>query len=338
MEELKEIALKVAGIQFDLETMSVDESKKALIIGLANDLQVIEQTMLLLAKGDVPQYVNNKAKVFLDPSFSEYAFNVMHSATDEQKRSLTFREIYHFRDDVSIRRFVDDNSFERILYMLARLGSTWTIVVSAEHPTVDVVGKIIDEAKDVIVAKTGESVVKSMKDGKMFVIGSKDVALSCAVAAMGSHSQQYMLNYSLARLNDYLMNMKKETNTEMFKQATKGLDKLADLALGAITNADLIESICGISTYKMMILLAMFRHRDTFLTGQQVAGLIHETARQRPKGAAKVLAWMCDEGLCTWVNGSVHYNKQKIYTILEPGMKKVCTFLEYIVHEKKVYS
>lgn len=275
----------------------------------------------------------SKGNLWIVPVLNEYFFNLMATANDHQKSILNFNELRHFRSPEAIRRFVDNESLDRKMLLIARLGFSFTFTIHDDGFDVPALfDKVKDQARE---AGARVQLIENQVKEKVFVLSSRDLLLSSHMAAQNSQSQVYTLNMQYKALHYDFKTMKADSTASGVTDAIDGFDKQSKVVLEAISVLDEIETLAGVSEYELKILLALYPYRHTFTDIDKVAKLIHVVDRN--KGVAKVAGFLEAKGYIARQPGFAKKNKQRKFMIMEKGINAVAKYLHY-VHNKSLYG
>src|SRR3954463_10777120 len=74
-----------------------------------------------------------------DPEFSEWVFHCMRLSSADQRRQLSANELKHLQDDDTIRRFAENESLDKRLLLMVRLGYSYSIISYPQPVDIDTV-------------------------------------------------------------------------------------------------------------------------------------------------------------------------------------------------------
>lgn len=273
-----------------------------------------------------------KFYLFNDPDFSLYVFHCMHTASQSQRNELDPIEIKHFTNERTMRRFADNESLEKRLLMLSRLGIHFTVTLTADIPGYgELLPKIADQYKK---GADREDLIKAMIAGKTFVISSKEVMLSSQMAAQNSHTNVFVLNYEYRKVNQYLIDFKNDTVNMDFDKGVDGYDKLAKIMLSMWANEDTLEAICGVTEFELRILLALFPLRNTYITLKTITQRINVS--ERSMGVARVCSKLVGKKMIAKSRVTEGRNTDQVYTIMDTGLNTVGKYIRYVFQKASI--
>lgn len=261
------------------------------------------------------------------PAFSEYLYNFMKKTPAERKYDLEPEELRHFRNDESIYRFCHNESLDKRLLMLTRIGGSFCVVVAKEDAEIE---PILDEVPEQYQsAKKRLEIVRQMGEKQVFVISSREELAIAHMAAQNSLTQAYTLNYEFVRLQEKLSHYRTRPFNEEVKDALKGMDDLSKIVLQAMSPEKTIQSLTGCTEFEMKIMVAMYPHRNTMITNDRISELIGET--HRSTGVAKSCGELEKKNMLIRENpGKKKKVRSQVYMLSEQGINKTLQYLKYI--------
>lgn len=266
-----------------------------------------------------------------DPLFSEYVFNCMANSSAAVRQELEPAELKHFASQKRMRQFADNETLERRLTLLERLGFSFVLCVGPEDYPVD---EALEEALDTISDKKDRfNFVRKMAPDQFFCFGSREFALAAQLAAQNSHLQAYILNRRYVELHHELVEADLTTNAQNQKDAQHAFDALSGIILGAIDDPELVKSASGVTQDEMQVLLALYKHRNTFLPVDQIALRLGVGVR------SDITSRKCgylEKGkyVIRRPNSKGHAGKRSShFTISEKGINAVMNYLKYLIRQ-----
>lgn len=264
-----------------------------------------------------------------DPAFSEYVYFVMKKASPEQRGRLNPRELACFRSDKAIRDFADNETLERRMLMLTRLGLSWTMCLHTDKVDFDEMFK--EYNVDYTFAQKNKDMVKSLKRGDMFVFGSRDMMMYQHLAAMHCHSQMFILDYDYLRAQKLLMGQREVRRVDKIKDAAEVYEELGRLMFHTISAFRQAVSISDVDDQRLRILLILLGFRNRYMKLETLCGKMGEP--QRNTGIGRIVKNMIKDGLVTQLKIPNQDWESKAFTITEMGVDKVMTFIKYVKHK-----
>lgn len=279
--------------------------------------------------------MSTRTYLFTDPEWCEFVFNVMHTASPEQKALLDFNELKHFKNEATMRQFAENEGLEKRMLMLTRLGISFVMIA---YPTarMQLVEEFIFDTDKQFDKRglTKQEIVKKMAEGNLFVMSSKDIMMSCLMAAQNSHSLLFILNYAYVKYHQMLSDLRREPALQDYKDAVAGYDLMAKISLMAMNMDDgMVQSICGVNMYEMRILLSLFPYRNTFVKVDVISLRIGQVLRDRNKGVAKVCNYLLQKEMVMQMPGWEGKRRKPYFTISEKGMQTVHKYSQYLFNQ-----
>lgn len=262
-----------------------------------------------------------------DPELSEWIFHSMRMASPQSKMALSANELKYFEDEESIRRFAEHETLDKRLLMMLRLGYSWALISWPQ--TVDIQETLAPIAGQYQLANKRLAIIEAMAKNKVFVLSSRDLTIIAHMAAQNSHSQVYTLDYTYLKLRDKLSNYRIRPFTEEIRDSVKEADEMSKILLNSLITKEVFESICGCNEYEMKILLALFSLRQTMVSHDKIAELMHEP--YRTQGIAKVCGVLCDKNYIAREPGYRKQHRSQNYMIMEAGITAVMNYIKYVV-------
>lgn len=268
-----------------------------------------------------------------DPAFSEYVFHVMRLCPAEKKKDLNPLELEHFRSEKNIRKFADDESLDKRLLMLSRIGISYCLVVAPVDNNID---PILEGVTSQYRSKASrKDIVEAMAKNKLFVLSSRDTLVLSHMAAQNSHSQIYVLDYSYLTLYEKMGRMK--ATSSIMNEGMDGLDMLAKAVQISMRGEDFVQSMCGVSKYELQILLTMYPYRDRMMRYDRISELMGESYRST--GVAQSCGHLERLGLLIRepgyrMEGQPRVStRSQVYMISDKGIDAVLKYLTYITRK-----
>jgi DNA-binding MarR family transcriptional regulator len=246
----------------------------------------------------------------------------MMNAPREKINSLNTNELQYFRSEKTIRRFADNESLEKRILMLARLGYSYCLTMAPEGSDLTVFEDIPEQFKN------GDrlDIVRAMGEKRIFVLSSRDVLMGLHMAAQNSHSQVYVLNYDYVHLRQTIHKSRVTTLNDNTRDSVEAFDELSKLVLATLSLQQGVEALIGLEEKELRVLLALLPFRSTYIGFTKVVELMQETGRSISIGVT--LDRLAKKGYLDRMKGA---RDVKLYTIMEKGIDAAMTFLKYIV-------
>jgi hypothetical protein len=273
-------------------------------------------------------WMGSRKYFFKDPSWSEYVFHCLRTCPVENKMDLSTEELWNIRSETAMRRFADYANLDKQLYLLARIGISFCLL---SGPVDSRLQDVLD-AVQVQFEKTSNrsDVVKLMSEQKFFGLSSRDILPLGHMAAQNSHSQVYVLDMAYMKLRENLNEAGEDMLNRQIEESKRSLGYIAEFSLQAINGYNKCEAICGVAEFELKLLLAIYKHRNTFVTHATICALVDESFR------TKIVALACSklerngylERMLTVKTLKDKHNQT--FTITEKGINTVLTFVRYV--------
>lgn len=133
-----------------------------------------------------------RKNVFIDTKFNEWLFDKLVNLNADQTKNLNHSELRVLRSKTAIKQFVLNENLERKLSILTKLGMQWNL----SFWNIGTLDKNILKKTYKQYSTKGLTVenVESMSRQKVFVINSRDMALSMSLMSLNCHSEIYVIN------------------------------------------------------------------------------------------------------------------------------------------------
>lgn len=260
------------------------------------------------------------------PELDEFIFTCLKYMPDDARMKLAPMELKMLRSDVYVRKFSSEQTLERKMFLMAKLGFGFHLIFYPKDLDWTIFERIEDQVRS---PENRVAVIKEMADKKLFVLGSKEIMNMMQMAAMNSTNGVYMLNYDYVKLGQYLKKTKGQLVNNSYEDAELSLEWMSKLLGFGLKYAEETMSICNIEKKHLHILLALYPHRSSYINSQKIKsymGLGNENI-------------IIDSTLRVLVK-SGHIDQIKMgdrktvigYTISQKGIEVVTKFLKYVVN------
>lgn len=271
-----------------------------------------------------------------DPAFCEFVFHCMQNVSKDVLLELSPAELRWFDSKIKMRRFADKETLEKRLLLLARMGVSYTVVLAADKSKAStILEKTIPDTFRIV--KDRAALIKQMHKDDVFVFGSREVSMITHMAAQNSHAEVYILDPVYAemsrKVNDAIV--RSEYINKDIKEAIKGFDEIARIAVASILTVETVPGILGINQEQLNMLLVMLPLRGNYVTIDTLCTLLHQTRRTR-NGVAKSATNLTKLGYIAAIHdGQTGRKRTTEYTIMEPGINAAVKWLKYMLKQKE---
>ncbi len=265
-----------------------------------------------------------------DPDFCEFVYNCMATASTEERMNLNVGELTNFKSKSTMRRFADNESTEKRLLLLARIGIQFCVICAPKsYPVTGLLDEVVTQYK---IVEKRQALTEAMAKKKVFIISSNHVLIAAHMAAQNSHSQVYVLNYDYLRFSQKLSEIKTEkARPDLIKESMAGFDLLAKISY-VVGSSDIIaESICNVTKNELAILLVLYSNRHTFTSDTTIALKLNESIRSQ--GVSKVCTNLEKNGYLVREPGhdrSKARHRNNKYMIISKGIDAVMHYMKFI--------
>lgn len=193
-----------------------------------------------------------RKNVFYDTKLNEWLFDRLVNLTADQIKNLNHYELRLIRNRSSIKAFVANANLEKKLSLLTKVGVEWNLsFFGKDYLPGELIKKVYRQYT--MKGKTVEA-IDEMFSKKVFVLNSRDLAISLALMSLNCHSEAYIIN----------------PHFMAFSQATKAM-KSANIRMKdamAAKNLNVEHNNISRETKKMARLFIEMGRLDDFLSVQ----------------------------------------------------------------------
>lgn len=267
-----------------------------------------------------------------DPAFSEYVFNVLVQVPKKIILELSDKEQIIFRSHVNMRKFADNESNEKRLLLLSRIGISYCMLFGPDKTDFD---KLLEDTTATYEdPKARLQIIDQMAKGKIFVLSSRDILLSAHMAANNSHSQVYVLNYEYIQLQHRVAMINTDVYNVQQKEVQQAFFDLANIVRTTMIASDSMSIGSGVPEGQMKLLLALFAQKGNFVSADALSSLCGEQMRSRfvSKMATELIRSKHIDHLPV---KTVDAGRSSKYMINEKGIESVMTYLKHIAKKSR---
>lgn len=261
-----------------------------------------------------------------DPAFAAFVYYHMKHITPEVRAKLNPEERAYFRDERTMRKFANNNTLERRILMLTRIGVSWNMTFFTGKTDLDLAMKEIDE--DYSYAEKMADLTRMMKHGELFSFGSRTLTAMSGLAEQGSHSQTYTLDYSYLGMQRAMASTRHLKYDLKIQDADATYADLAKLMFYTIHGFRELTDKEGLSQVQLRVLLIMLGYKNSFISLRMLKSKMGYPIES--KILYPVVKVMIRKQLMYTINVPDHDWDSKGYTITEIGIEKAMAFVKYI--------
>lgn len=185
-----------------------------------------------------------RKKVFFDVKFNEWLFNQLVNLTPEQRQTLNANELRKLRNKTAVRAFVNMENLEKLLSICTKVGIEWNLSFFESGFKI---GPLVHKAyRQYSIQGKPAEVIDEMFLKKIFVINSRDVAISMAIMSVNCHSENYIINPHFYAFN---RNMRQLKSANISNMLTNQNDEHNDVLRGTQKLAKLVSEALAIDDY-----------------------------------------------------------------------------------------
>lgn len=133
-----------------------------------------------------------RKNVFFDPKFNEWLFDYIINLKADHTKNLNQYELRMIRNVTALKRFCANENLEKKLSLLSKVGLEWNV---SFFPTAQIAAELVRKVYTQLSMK-GKTVdfIEEMMRQKVFVLNSRDMAISMSLMSLNSHSEVYVIN------------------------------------------------------------------------------------------------------------------------------------------------
>ncbi len=278
-----------------------------------------------------------RKNVFFDTKLNEWLFDKLVNLTADQKKNLNVHELRAIRNKSAIKAFVANGNLEKRLSLLTKIGIQWNLSFFENNFKP---GELIKETyrQYTMKGKTVE-VIDKMFDKRVFVLNSRDVAISMSLMSLNCHSDAYVINPNFlsfrasmkvlksANISTLLQNMNVEHNS--ISRETK---KMAKLCIEASRIDDYLTAQFNIQLLDAMILWLLYSMPYNYVSVDYIKGELR--SKYKPASVGMRCAYLFRER--KMIDKRASMEKVSSYIIAQEGINTVGMINNYLVN--RVYG
>lgn len=222
---------------------------------------------------------NRQNQHIYSPAFVELAFWSLKNTTPEDRSSLTIDEVKIFKSDATIRRFCSEERMDYVMYMLAKLGKSWTFSVEDENYDREMLEFLIRDQMDFPQKKV--DITERAAEKGVCVISSREVMLYSHMLSQNCNTMAYEVSLFSQNLQGKVRPDKRlgkwEGNLEKAKEAH---ERFNDILLAQLNSLSYAQETLGLDEYDLRILAAFFKERNGAMKMKDVAEYTQSSGRK----------------------------------------------------------
>ena len=217
--------------------------------------------------------MSNRRYFIYDRSFSEYVYRCMKSATVDQKKRMSAKDLVHMASESAMNRFVHEESLDRLLTMITKLGKEWTLRVFEEGQEEKTDELEFNSLNQYQFPEKRIELINVLAKEKVHYLSSRHTMLAIHMCDQNVHSQVYALS---ANSRDAIKRVRAITSVklsfnDMVDSARDAMDDLNKILLQQLNSLEWAEATLGLSPTNLQVLSALFAKRDTAITIKEIA-------------------------------------------------------------------
>lgn len=273
-----------------------------------------------------------RGRIVKDKDWCRYLFDVMDNISAEQKSQLDSSELKQLANPRQMKKFAENVNLEDQLIFLSKIGIDFALVTFATGTEIEkgIREKVLDPET---YAQKRLETLKKLREGKMFVVSNTNVLHAFHMAAMNTHHKAYLFN---ARFDALIKHGKDDREVKSFMDKTDDLkhqvDTISMLTIGALAVIQKSESIFGVTTAQMEILLTLYPYRNDFVSRETIVEMLGN--KYNRIGVSRVCATLVDSNYLMRQNAT--HNKRPFFynfTITRQGVDVVMKYMKYIADQ-----
>lgn len=216
---------------------------------------------------------NRQNQHISSPAFQELAYRALKKISAEQKANLNIDELKIFQSERSLQRFCKEERFDRVAYMLAKAGKSWTFRIEDDS----------FEKADLVELNTSEQYLYPMKrmdvtdatarEG-ICVISSRDVMTLSHYTAQNCTTKVYHLSEFAKDMAKKGKDLKQLTAWDDAVKRTHGaFDLWGTLILEQLNSFEYAAETLGLDEKDLRVMMALFKKRNSAIRMSDIAVL-----------------------------------------------------------------
>lgn len=206
----------------------------------------------------------NRSYRIQDPTFNEFLFHVIMSATTKQKSRLPYDLIRWTYAPGEAKNFCEKAPLEQRLEMLARLGIQWKVwLAPPDGMKKSTLTETLEQYKD----EQRLQSINGMISEKQFVFGDRDVMTVLSMMAQNCHSETYRINREYSKLAATIVDAstKGPSEAHVFKKVLEDYRLLLKFVLNILQSQDFVDGLSAFERDEIMVLVFLFGHRNAYI-------------------------------------------------------------------------
>ncbi len=213
------------------------------------------------------------------PAFVELAFHALKKTTPEDRSSLTVDEVKLFKSDATIRRFCSEERMDYVMYILAKVGKSWTFSIEDEEYDREMLEFLVRDQMEYPQKRL--DITERAAEKGVCVISSREVMLF-------SHMLAQNCNTLIYEVSSFSHNMQGKVRADKrvgkwegdLEKAQEAHDRFNDILLAQLNSLSYAEETLGLDEYDLRILAALFKERNGASKMKDIAEYTQSSGRK----------------------------------------------------------
>jgi hypothetical protein len=280
----------------------------------------------------------SKNKAYRDVYEDEYIFNALKNYPAWAKSKLLPSELQIFRNDSTIRKFVNHGSLDKKRLLLAKGGIEMvTIYIDTNKEEPFPLKKFTQLEKQFRTPAARAEIIKSLIEGNMFATSSRDILAAAHLLAQNCHNPYYFVNLDYKRMYNAIdeakmKNLKRyqgATDNDKITEAEQSRTVVARFMLALQESENYIRVHLKLDDMSVDILLLLFLFRETHV---EMSGVYRHLGHYAKKSLRPRMYDLVKAGYVA----NLKNRKVTSFTIAELGVMAVCELMEKVCNKALV--
>lgn len=256
------------------------------------------------------------------PELSSFIYQLMKELRPEKKQKVSDRFIKYFATDSSMKGFAQRASLDKQIQFMGEVGIDFYMIF-APNPDVAAMS-IFASAAQYDDESFRVDLVTAMKQNKVFMIGSREIATKLAITAQNPSTRIYSMTKAATDITANIGDFRKmESYGSKLNKATEAHKAFARIQLETLNSEQFLEGSLNIDKKGIRTLLALYLHQNTAVTTARLEKYLsgRNTVTKKTLDELETLGLIFNDG----------QSKSKVhYLITTEGIKRVHEYISMV--------